>query len=88
MHIQVCKDSPSWVETCTKFWQLILSKIENIVATSCEILRLKSAKFEKRGEGRKMEKVTEIGKRRGREVPLLNLPVPLQLSATSDAAGF
>jgi len=39
-------DSPlrkisSWMENCTKFGQLILSKIIKIVATSCHILRLK-----------------------------------------------
>ena len=40
------RDSPlpktsSWMENCTKFGQLILSKITKIVATSCQILRLK-----------------------------------------------
>jgi len=34
------------MENCTKFGQLILSKIIKIVATSCEILRLKCTKFE------------------------------------------
>ena len=43
-------DSPlpktsSWMENCTKFGQLILSKIIKIVATSCRILRLKCTKF-------------------------------------------
>jgi len=44
-------DSPlpktySWMENCTKFGQLILSKIIKIVATSCQILRLKCNKFD------------------------------------------
>jgi len=44
-------DSPlpktsSLVENCTKFGQLILSKIIKIVATSCQILRLKCTKFD------------------------------------------
>ena len=44
-------DSPlpktsSWMEDCTKFGQLILSKIIKIVATSCQILRLKCTKFD------------------------------------------
>jgi len=30
----------SWMENCTKFYQLILSKITKIVATSYQILRL------------------------------------------------
>ena len=43
-------DSPlpktsSWMEKCTKFGQLILSKIIKIVATSCQISRLKCTKF-------------------------------------------
>ena len=44
-------DSPlpktsSWMENCTKFGQLILSKIIKIVATSCQISRLKCTKFD------------------------------------------
>jgi len=44
-------DSPlpktsSWMEYCTKFGQLILSKILKIVATSCQILRLKCTNFD------------------------------------------
>ena len=44
-------DSPlpktsSWMENCTKFSQLILSKITKIVATSCQISRLKCTKFD------------------------------------------
>jgi len=44
-------DSPlpktsSSMENCTKFGQLILSKIIKIVATSCQILRLKCTKFD------------------------------------------
>jgi len=34
------------LENCTKFGQLILSKIINIVATSCQISRLKCTKFD------------------------------------------
>jgi len=34
------------MEKCTKFGQLILSKIIKIVATSCQILRLKCTKFD------------------------------------------
>jgi len=33
------------MENCTKFGQLILSKIIKIVATSCQISRLKCTKF-------------------------------------------
>ena len=37
----------SWMENCTKFGQLILSKIVKIVATCrCQILRLKCTKFD------------------------------------------
>ena len=44
-------DSPlpktsSWMENCTKFGQLILSKIIKIVDTSCQISRLKCTKFD------------------------------------------
>jgi len=44
-------DSPlpktsSWMENCTKFSQLILSKIIEIDPTSCQILRLKCTKFD------------------------------------------
>jgi len=44
-------DSPipktsSWMENCTKFGQLRLSKIIEIVASSCQILRLKCTKFD------------------------------------------
>jgi len=39
----------SWVENCTKFAQLLLSKIIDIVATSCQILRLKCTKFDRMG---------------------------------------
>jgi len=44
-------DSPlltisSWMENCTKFGQLTVSKIIKIVATSCQILRLKCIKFD------------------------------------------
>ena len=35
----------SWMENCTKFSQLILSKIIEIDPTSCQILRLKCTKF-------------------------------------------
>jgi len=34
------------MENCTKFGQLILSKIINIVDTSCQISRLKCTKFD------------------------------------------
>jgi len=34
------------MENCTKFGQLIISKIIKIVATSCEIFRLKYTKFD------------------------------------------
>jgi len=34
------------MENCTKFGQLILSKIIKIVATSCQILRPKCTKFD------------------------------------------
>ena len=34
------------LENCTKFGQLILSKIIKIVATSCQISRLKCIKFD------------------------------------------
>jgi len=34
------------MENCTKFGQLIISKITKIVATSCEIFRLKYTKFD------------------------------------------
>jgi len=34
------------MENCTKFGQLILGKIIKIVATSCQILRLKCTKFD------------------------------------------
>ena len=34
------------MENCTKFGQLILSKIIKIVATNCQILRLKCTKFD------------------------------------------
>ena len=34
------------MENCTKFGQLILSKIIKIVAISCQILRLKCTKFD------------------------------------------
>ena len=34
------------MENCTKFGQLILSKIIKIVATSCQISRLKCTKFD------------------------------------------
>jgi len=34
------------MENCTKFGQLILTKIIKIVATSCQILRLKCTKFD------------------------------------------
>ena len=34
------------MENCTKFGQLILSEIIKIVATSCQILRLKCTKFD------------------------------------------
>jgi len=34
------------MENCTKFGQLILSKIIKIVATTCHILRLKCTKFD------------------------------------------
>jgi len=36
----------SWMENCTKFSQLILSKIIEIDPTSCQILRLKCTKFD------------------------------------------
>ena len=36
----------SWMENCTKFGQLILRKIIKIVATRCQILRLKCTKFD------------------------------------------
>ena len=36
----------SWMENCTKFGQLILSKIIKIVAISCQISRLKCTKFD------------------------------------------
>ena len=36
----------SWMENCTKLGQLILSKIIKIVATSCQISRLKCTKFD------------------------------------------
>jgi len=36
----------SWMEKCTKFGQLILSKIIKIVATSCQILKLICTKFD------------------------------------------
>jgi len=36
----------SWIENCTKFDQLILSKIIKIVATSCQMLRLICTKFD------------------------------------------
>jgi len=36
----------SWMENCTKFGQLIISKIIKTVATSCEIFRLKYTKFD------------------------------------------
>ena len=35
-----------WIENCTKFGQFILRKIIKIVATSCQILRLKCTKFD------------------------------------------
>jgi len=38
--------TPNWMENCTKFGQLILSKIIKLVATSCQILRLKCIKFD------------------------------------------
>jgi len=38
--------SSRWMENCTKFGQLILSKIIKIAATSCQILRLKCTKFD------------------------------------------
>ena len=34
------------MENCTKFGQLILTKIIKIVPTSCQILRLKCTKFD------------------------------------------
>jgi len=34
------------MENCTKFDQLILSKIIKIVATSCQILKLECTKFD------------------------------------------
>ena len=34
------------MENCTKFGQLIISKIVKIVTTSCEIFRLKYTKFD------------------------------------------
>ena len=34
------------MENCTKFDQLIFSKIIKIVATSCQILRLKCTEFD------------------------------------------
>jgi len=34
------------LENCTKFGQLIISKIIKIVATSCQISRLKCTKFD------------------------------------------
>jgi len=34
------------MQNCTKFGQLILSKIIKIVATSCQLLRLKCTKFD------------------------------------------
>ena len=50
-HLTTYHDSPlpktsSWMENCTKFGQLILSKIIKIVATSCQISRLKCTKFD------------------------------------------
>ena len=36
----------SWMENCTKFGQLIISKITKIIATSCKIFRLKYIKFD------------------------------------------
>jgi len=32
--------TPSWVENCTNFGQLILGKIIKTVATSCEIFKM------------------------------------------------
>ena len=44
-HDSPLPETSSWMENCTKFGQLILSKIIKIVATSCQILRLKCTKF-------------------------------------------
>ena len=38
---------PTRIKKCTKFGQLILRKIIKIVATRCQILRLKCTKFER-----------------------------------------
>jgi len=34
------------MENCTKFGQLVISKFIQVVATSCDILRLKHTKFD------------------------------------------
>ena len=46
-HDSPLPETSSWMENCTKFGQLIFSKISKIVATSCQILRLKCTKFER-----------------------------------------
>ena len=48
MHSVICSGLGSlecFVKKCTKFGQLILRKIIKIVATRCQILRLKCTKF-------------------------------------------
>jgi len=45
-HDSLLPKTPIWTENCTKYGQLILRKIIKIVATSCEILRLKCTKFD------------------------------------------
>ena len=42
------------IKTCTKFGQLILRKIMKIVATRCQILRLKCTKFDPRPRWREL----------------------------------
>jgi len=39
-------ETSSWVENCMEFGQFILSKIIKIVASRCQILRIKCTKFD------------------------------------------
>jgi len=44
--VHCLKHPTGWMENCTKFVQLILGKMIKILATSCQILRLKCTKFD------------------------------------------
>ena len=69
MHSVICSGLGSLecfvIIKCTKFGQLILRKIIKIVATRCQILRLKCTKFDLMHKGR--ERMGRKGEREGKE---------------------